>query len=271
MGGSVCRTLTSFGVEVVTADRARPIEALGPEVLRASRAIIWLANSIRPGTPDLSTRADEDIAALRRCLAVLDEAAASPQLLVASSGGTVYADEPPPYSEQSRTAGATPYAAAKLALEQELVDSGRQGTILRISNPYGPGQSGGDAQGVVAHWLRAAARGDELVMIGDADTVRDYIYVDDLADAIARAATSRQPLPPILNLGSGEPVSLGQLLECVEQTVAPLPVAVDKKPGRPFDRAQVWLDVALTKSTLSWDPLVTLEQGVARTWLTIDA
>src|SRR5690349_3082366 len=76
------------------------------------------------------------------------------------------------------------------ALERLLLDRADTvpGVVLRLSNVYGPGQRVDKSQGVLAYWLRAAAAGKPVPLIGDPQARRDYVYVHDVVDCLLRVA-----------------------------------------------------------------------------------
>lgn len=238
------------------------------------RTIFWLAGSTNPAVaeqrPDLIA-ADE--LALTEVLSTVAGAEIPPRVVLVSSGGTVYDPaEPPPYTEGSPLKPTTAYGRAKLALEQ-LVEGAlppQARTIVRVANAYGPGQQVGDGQGVIAHWLHAAAEGRPLVLIGDAGTARDFVYVDDVADALVRIHRSGDP-PPVVNVGSGQPTSLGELRAVVARVVGRPAGDVVSTPARLFDQSRTWLDVSLAEATLGWRPATQLPAGVEATWHALTA
>ena len=191
-----------------------------------------------------------------------------PRVVLVSSGGTVYdPTEPPPYHEQSPVRPTTAYGKAKLALERtverELPAEAR--TVVRVANAYGPGQQVGDGQGVIAHWLHAAAEGRPMVLIGDAATARDFVFVDDVADALVRVHLADRP-PSVVNVGSGTPTSLGDLHDLVAAVVGRPAESVVATPARRFDQSRTWLDVRIAEEALGWRPATPLAAGVEATW-----
>lgn len=187
-----------------------------------------------------------------------------------SSGGTVYDPSvPPPYAEDSPTAPVTAYGRSKVRLERLLLGSklppGRR-VVVRVANAYGPNQPARRGQGVIAHWLRAAALGDPLVLIGDPLTVRDYVYIDDVVDLLALLLAHAGPLPEVVNAGSGEPVTLRRLADVVLEVVGDPTLEFKMMPARGFDLPATWLDISLARRTFGWRPRVGLREGVARAW-----
>jgi UDP-glucose 4-epimerase len=104
-------------------------------------------------------------------------------------------------------------------------------------------------------------------MIGDPDTRRDYLYVDDLVEALRSAATITEPADSgqIVNVGSGVGTSLRELAEAVEHQ-AGRPVEIEQSQARSFDAPSNWLSVSLAEKALGWHPTTSLESGLAATW-----
>lgn len=192
------------------------------------------------------------------------------RILLASSGGAVYDTSlQPPYDEQAPTAPASAYARLKLDIEEAFLagaGSASERTVLRLSNVYGPGQRLGTGQGVVGHWFRALLDGEPIRLFGDPETIRDYVYVTDVADAFVAAAEAAQAPPPVLNIGSGEPTSLRELVHVLLRAAGRPEHAVEMTADRPFDRRHTWLDVRAAQRCLGWAPTTTLQDGLTATW-----
>ncbi len=235
--------------------------------------VFYLASSVTPALAE--THPEWVTADHLRFAAVLADLARRPDpptVVLTSSGGTVYdPDLPPPYGEAAPTRATSRYGAAKLALERLLASYAATvpAVIVRLSNVYGPGQRLGKSQGVLAHWLHAAADGYPLHLIGDPEAVRDYVFIDDVVDCLCRIA-AHPPVgagagPLILNVGSGEGTSLSGLLATV-QAVVGRELAVQRRPPRAVDRRQTWLDVRRAAQVLGWRPRTALADGITAMW-----
>ena len=183
-----------------------------------------------------------------------------------SSGGTVYdPGHPPPHSESTPVRPANAYGQAMLDLEQTVRARAPEASILRVSNAYGPGQRARRGQGVIAYWLDSVIQDRPGLVIGAKTVARDYIYVDDVAEALV--AVHYAPIPPdFVNIGSGQATMLGELLAAVRRVVAPTVFRVEHEPSRGFDAPSTWLDVGLAETLLDWRPTVGLLDGLGRTW-----
>jgi UDP-glucose 4-epimerase len=267
LGRATVRALGRAGVPVQEYTRDRSFLDRDGRIasdIGGVRTVVWLVSSINPRvaeeSPDLIGR---DRAAMEALIEGLQQLDAPPRVVNLSSGGTVYdTAATPPYDEAAPTGPTGAYGKAKLMFEGLLVDSGLPSTSLRLSNAYGPGQPTRPGQGVVAHWLAAAVAGRPLHIFGDGDAVRDFVFVDDVAAAIVAACASEH-VPPVVNVGSGQPTRLRELAEIVLAAVADPALEITLDPGRTFDVARTWLDVSLARTALGWMPRTTLTEGVA--------
>jgi UDP-glucose 4-epimerase len=273
LGRAIVRALEAAGLRIhgydkddvwLTSDRR-----FVPEVSTA-RAIVYLINRINPRVAaEEPAKVAADMETMRAFLDALRSSGATPRVVLPSSGGTVYdTSREPPYGEDSPTAPASEYGKAKLAMERLMTGEAPPGAdvvIARISNVYGPGQPAGTGQGVVAHWLDAALRGDEVVMLGAESVTRDFVYIDDVASAFVRLVEAEHP-PAVVNVGAGAATSLGELARTISGVVGTERFRVRHEAARSFDVAHNWLDVDRARTELGWKPHVSLREGIARTW-----
>ncbi len=265
LGRALVQALHQAGVPTAEFTRATPFS---PDAC-AARTVYYLASSINPA---IAERQPELVDADRRqfddFLTGLVRAGSPAVVVLSSSGGTVYDPTAvPPYAETSPVRPRGRYGTAKLALEERLRASGLRHVVLRISNVYGPGQPTGTGQGVIAHWLVAAAKGEPIVLYGNPEASRDYVYVDDVADALVRAGTAAAPPAPpapVINVGSGVPTTLASLAGIVRDVTGELEIRSEGDRG--FDVARTWLDVRLAAEALGWAPHTPLAAGIRRTW-----
>lgn len=269
LGSAILAELSARGHQVAPFTRQNPPVLDGEWAPGAERVatVVWAAGSLSPGVahgrPDLvalelaSFRAFVDAVAARRD---------PPRVVLLSSGGAVYGRPGfPPFRESAAPHPANAYGAYKLEQERILAGAHETTTTVRISNAYGPGQTGRRGQGVLAAWLRAIAAGSPVAIHGDGEVERDFVYVADVADAVARVV-ERPDAPPVLNVGSGVPTRLNELLDLVGYVVGHERVHVEWLPAREVDAASTWLDVTLAREALAWEPATPLAEGIARMW-----
>ena len=189
-------------------------------------------------------------------------------LVFISSGGTVYGNPPAQLiDETTHCAPLSYHGAGKVAIEAFLNAfraAGHAVTVLRPANAYGPGQFLEQGFGLVRTALQHALNGTTLELWGDGGNIRDFLYIDDLVDAIARAVHAPHDRGTY-NVGSGTGYSLNQVVELARQ-ISGLPLHVEYQPGRWVDAREVVLDNQRIRAALGWQPTVGLEEGMRRTW-----
>jgi UDP-glucose 4-epimerase len=193
------------------------------------------------------------------------------RIVFSSSGGTVYGRlGTVPVPEDHLLEPITAYGVSKVAAEKYMQLyrrlHGIDARVLRISNPYGAGQNPARQQGVVTTFVHRALARQTIEIWGDGEIVRDFIHIADLVPAlIAAAGTACGPTDqmPVINVGSGSGYSLNDVLRVIENVLR-APVAVKRKPSRPFDVLVSVLDISKAARDLGWHPQIDLQAGIAR-------
>ena len=192
------------------------------------------------------------------------------RVIFLSSAGTAYGlAQHQPVNEDHPTDPISAYGITKLAVEKYLHLYrhlyGLDYVVLRPSVPYGPGQDPSKRQGAVGVFLYHLARGLPIEIWGDGSVTRDYFYIDDLVTAALSAARAESLPEHIFNLGGGRGYTLNELLDVIHK-VTGRPLQVTYTEGRRFDVPELVLDTTRAKHYLRWQPMISLEEGVARTW-----
>lgn len=139
---------------------------------------------------------------------------------------------------------------------------GLETLIFRFSNVYGPRQGTVGEGGVVSIFMERAMNGQELFIYGDGEQTRDFIYVEDLADALCRSVNS--PVTGVYNLSTHTETSVNQLVEAFRRHC---PVqSVIYRPAREGDIVRSSLDNSRVKRALDWVPVHSLEEGIRKTF-----
>jgi UDP-glucose 4-epimerase len=195
------------------------------------------------------------------------------KIIFISSGGTVYGTPIYlPIDERHPTEPQVSYGITKLAIEKYLLlferIHGIKATILRVANPFGERQRIETAQGAVSAFLHRALNGQPIEIWGDGTTIRDYIYISDVADAFAQAVTYDGP-KSIFNVSSGVGTSLNDLIALLEKALGH-PIERHYLPGRPFDIPVSILSNELARREMGWIPKVGLREGIETVikWMT---
>lgn len=194
------------------------------------------------------------------------------RFVLVSSGGTVYGNSMYlPIDESHPTNPVSPYGITKLAAEKYALMFHRLTAfpvvIVRPSNPYGPNQMGNLGQGFVGTALFSMLSHKPVAIFGARGTVRDYIYVEDLAAGLV-AALEHGVVGDTYNIGAGlgfdNRAVLDEIAEVSDQSNFPLEVTI--QPERPFDVAANVLSAAKLTYVSGWRPRTDLTSGLAKTW-----
>ncbi len=192
------------------------------------------------------------------------------RLIFTSSGGTLYGNPTTPaVTETAPLSPLSYHGTGKLAIESFMHTfqhlSGQNITVLRPSNLYGPGQSLREGFGLIRTMLENARCGNPVNIWGDGESVRDFLYIDDMVDACCRALSNYHTGWRVFNVGSGEGHSINQIRRMVEE-ISGMPVPAIYHPSRPGDVRRIVLDSSKLHSELGWNPVVPLAEGIRRTW-----
>lgn len=203
-------------------------------------------------------------------LAVLEAArrAAVRRVVFTSTGGAAYGDTdvlPTPENHPARPV--SPYGVAKIAAELYLDCwaglTGGRALALRFANVYGPRQDPRGEAGVVAIFAARLLAGEACIVNGDGEQTRDYVYVGDVADAVARGV-AYSDVAGVLNIGTGAATSVNDLYRRLARA-AGVTRAPRHGPPRPGEQRRSVLDPARVKAQLGWTAATSLDEGLQRT------
>lgn len=187
-----------------------------------------------------------------------------------SSGGAVYGNPPRlPADEATPTSPISLYGMSKLTVEKHLelfrAIKGLDYTILRLGNVYGPGQSVKLRQGVVPAIFDCILQQRRFTLVGDGRGLRDYVFIDDVVDAVERVVRSPDVGGTILNIASGEGHSVLDILAAVS-ACSGVELEIEHIDASPQEVADIVLDVGRAAETIGWRPRTSLGEGIAGTW-----
>lgn len=238
------------------------------KLLNDCRLCIHLVSTTVPVTSNLDMVFDvsSNVVNMIKLLEV-SRAAGLSKIIYLSSGGAVYGN--PLYSPLDEYHPVNPissYGVTKLACEKYLLLYnhlyGFKNLVLRVSNPYGPGQSLNGVHGAISTFVKSAVLGEVIDIYGDGLVTRDYIYIDDLVSSIV-CAVKYEGNYSVFNIGSGQETSLLDLISVI-QSALQKKLSVKHLPPRGFDVKKNVLDISLATRQLSWSPKFPLELGLPR-------
>jgi UDP-glucose 4-epimerase len=139
---------------------------------------------------------------------------------------------------------------------------------LRLTNVYGPRQLiRHNRQGFIGWFIRLAIENREIQIFGDGSQMRDFVYVDDAADAFLRAGASDACDGDVFNVGGAEPISHRDLVALLIDTAGSGRVRyVDWPPEKKLiDIGSFYSDSTKFQKRVGWTPRVDLREGLTRT------
>ncbi len=192
---------------------------------------------------------------------------ANVQKLIFISSCAVYG-EPSclPINEKHLAQPLSPYAASKVAAEayckafSEVY--GLETVVLRLFNVYGSRQREEDTySGVITKFVNNLIYGKPLVVYGDGNQTRDFVYVEDVAEAVWLALERGNANGEAFNIGSGRPTSINELARLLIEIFGVEAQIVYEK-ARVGDLKQSYADIAKAEKALGYKPKMALEHGL---------
>jgi UDP-glucose 4-epimerase len=187
--------------------------------------------------------------------------------IVLASSATVYGHQDhQPVTENAWPHPRAPYAVSKLAAEHYIFALGELYSIttvaLRIFNAYGPTQRVPPVHApVIPHFVRNVLSGASVVIHGDGRQTRDFVYIDDVVDALIAASEARSVAGQIINVGSGEETGLNSLVAALGELTGRRPdVIYNQQQGGGLTRLVA--DLELARRLLGYRPRIGLREGL---------
>ncbi|SEC61007.1 UDP-glucose 4-epimerase [Rhizobiales bacterium GAS191] len=239
-------------------------------LLNGVDVIYQLASSSTPQTAEVDPAqdvAENVVLALRLFDAAIN--CGVKRIIFLSSGGTIYGiPSRVPTDEDAPTRPISAYGLQKLTLEHYLRHYQRRRgidiIIFRVANPYGPLQLGRKHQGVVPTFLRCALTGQPIQIWGADDVVRDFVYIEDVVDALVLGATY-QGKYDTFNVGSGERISLRQVVNDIEAIIGRGSIPRVYIAAAPSAVPISLLDCTRIRTEMHWSPKVNWSDGLQQT------
>lgn len=190
--------------------------------------------------------------------------------VVLISSGAVYGRQPEqPVTEEMPPAPSSPYAVSKLSAEYYVRTIGSLWGIetvsLRVFNAYGPGQHLPPSHPpLIPNFLKQASRGGTLVIHGDGNQTRDFVYVKDVVQAMIAAATAPEINQSVINIGSGTETAIRSVAQqIIELTDEKAEILYTPRNDPGVER--LCADITLAKEKLNYRPRYDLAEGLRLT------
>lgn len=189
--------------------------------------------------------------------------------VVLASSGAVYGEQEVDKVNEALLPNAdSPYGVSKLAAEGYVRTIGGlwgiETVALRIFNAYGPGQAVPPTHPpVIPQFIRQILGDGSLIIFGQGEQTRDYIYVDDVVQALVAAATAEGINRQVINIGTGTGTSIRQLVGLIEK-VSGRKAQTIFNPSISGGVSSLVADTSRARRLLDFKPQVTLEEGLVR-------
>ena len=172
-----------------------------------------------------------------------------------------------PIAESATTNPISSHGIEKLALENYFLLYkflyGIDVRVIRLSNPYGPGQSLFGRQGFIAISIGRLLKHKPILLRDLGRPIRDFIYIDDVSKALTLAGTLEYG-PSILNIGSSKGYSLAQVVALFEEILGQT-IKVDQGELKKIDIPKSVLNVSLAHDSIFFNTQVSMRKGLAKT------
>ncbi len=247
-------------LDIRAPELAQAARRFGPEVVFHLAANASVARSVEDPRYDESVNVGGTVAVLAASV----EAGAA--RIVFASSAAVYGDpKSVPINERAARRPQSPYGIGKDAAERWFPyyrdEYGLDYTVVIPANVYGPGQTVEGEAGVVAAFTAALAADRPPRIDGDGTQTRDFVYVEDVVDAMVRAG--ERGGGRTLNVGTGSETSVKELFGVLAR-ITGFEGEPRQGPPRPGDIARSALDATAAKRHLDWEPFTPLATGLRR-------
>jgi UDP-glucose 4-epimerase len=186
--------------------------------------------------------------------------------LVFASSNAAVGDQNPPITESTVPAPLSPYGASKLSSEALCLafwgSYGLQTIALRFANVYGPRSS--HKKSVVARFFREALSNQELTIYGDGNQTRDFVYVDDICQAVLLSIEA-DSVTGVFQIGTGVETKIIDLAEQIKK-IAHLDSGIVFEQPRKGEIIRNYCCIEKAKQVLGFEPQVDLNAGLAETY-----
>lgn len=146
---------------------------------------------------------------------------------------------------------------------------GVEAVVLRLFNVYGPGQGVGGYANVISSFVERMVRDEPVVIYGDGLQTRDFVYVDDVVEALVRVLSSDRAIGEVLNVGTGVRTAIEDLARAIGKLLGKEEVRALHAPPRPGEIRHSQANIEKALRLIGYKPAYTLERGLPQTvsWL----
>ena len=190
---------------------------------------------------------------------------------VFASSCAVYGEQTKfPIREDAPPNPLSPYASSKLTAEKKCLafhdEGGLETVCLRYFNVYGPRQASGEYAGVMVKFLERLRADQPPTIYGDGEQTRDFVHVQDVAEATLLALKHDDVAGEVINIGTGRRVKINELCQIFLKTADKPHIKPVHEDARVGDVRYSQADISKGRKLLGFEPKVSLEKGVEMLW-----
>lgn len=184
-----------------------------------------------------------------------------------SSSSAAVGEQIPPINELMPSKPLSPYGASKLSGEgycHAYYNSFSLNTIvLRFGNVYGPGSK--RKESVIAKFIKKIINDEIIEVYGDGNQTRDFIYVDDLVEAIIACSEKENIGGEIFQIANNKEVTINEIIKYIKTSFSHKKLKVEYLGKRVGDIEKIYADITKANNLLEWSPKVSLSEGIKLT------
>ena len=173
-----------------------------------------------------------------------------------------------PMDEKHPLEAETPYAASKVASDSLVLSYSRtfniDCSIVRPFNNYGPRQNAGKYAAIIPLTIKRIMNNDDIIIYGDGEQTRDFIYVKDTADATIKVFNSSNSRGKVINVASGKEISMNKIVKTII-ALMDYNKGIIYKDARAGDVRRHLADISLAKQLIEFEPETSFEEGIKET------
>lgn len=225
--------------------------------------IIFVFGSLKPFDTDVKNYFEE-LEIFKKLLAYCEKYQIKKAILL-SSGGAIYGNIlDGKAKETTPNAPVSFYGYHKIVLEELIKKSKLPSIILRVSNPYGFDYRDNIAHGLINVVLSKIITNEKIVIFGDGNNIKDYIYIDDVTDSLYKALQSNIT-DAVYNIGFGYSYSINEILKKIFY-ITNKKLDITYQPENQNDIKRISLDITHALDVLDWRPIISIDDGILLTY-----
>lgn len=289
IGSSLCNYLEKNGNTIIRVSRKNiergvklnlKLESSWKKIFEQSEKIVHLSavTSLYQCEKNKIKTDKENILPIKRLISAAKKTNIKPHIIFASTA-TIYGSvRKYPVSEKKKVNPSSVYDNQKLSCEKLLKEAAKEGflrsTILRFSNIYGPSLSSTHFldRGILNKIINNAIKGNDIIIYGDGNYLRDYIYINDVLSAIDYALKFQKKSFKIYNVGTQKFNSIKKVFTLVKKHVDKTKnckILIDYRPwpigSHVIEKRNFVADVSKIKKELGWTPIIDINLGIKKT------